>query len=271
APHGEQRLHVFVCRQALPDCAPASSDGNAGKEPAHRTSSERHAPRAVRGPVHGGGRVRHQSSGGGEAGREGLSQRSQSRRKERLDGRVLRSAGASVMASGTDGQREKLSGITATRSQPGTPGKSGPAIHRVFIPKASAREFHQSNRPRLDNALLALRKHSRVLRHRRAFADCFGANPVASALGSSARRDPGLRIEHNTGGQSGHPKPELSTLLESGTFYFALTRESAPGNSGQKGAAGVAHNVQRNDAAGQSGRHRLSPVTGDSPIVRDEI
>src|ERR1700720_3125253 len=37
---------------------------------------------------------------------------------------------------------------------------------------------------RLDDALLALRKDSRVLRHRRASADCFGANPVASALGS---------------------------------------------------------------------------------------
>jgi hypothetical protein len=43
---------------------------------------------------------------------------------------------------------------------------------------------------RLDDALLALRKDSRVLRHRRASADCFGANPVASALGNLARRDP---------------------------------------------------------------------------------
>jgi hypothetical protein len=66
------------------------------------------------------------------------------------------------------------------------------------MPKASAQEFHQSNRPRLDNALLVLRKHSRVLHHRKAFADCFGANSVASALGSSARRDPGAagRIYH---------------------------------------------------------------------------
>jgi len=37
---------------------------------------------------------------------------------------------------------------------------------------------------------------------------------------------PALRIEHTTGGPSGHSKPELSTLLESGTFYFALTRRS---------------------------------------------
>src|SRR5450432_3977091 len=84
------------------------------------------------------------------------------------------------------------------------------------MPKASAQESHQSNRPRLDNALLALRKDSRVLRHRRAFADCFGANPVASALGSSTRRDPGAahRTDH---GWSWRP-------LNTGTFYFARKR-----------------------------------------------
>src|SRR5450432_3458369 len=72
-----------------------------------------------------------------------------------------------------------------------SPGRFCPAIFAFYMPKASAQESHQSKRPRLDNALLALRKDSRVLRHRRAFADCFGANPVASALGSSTRRDPG--------------------------------------------------------------------------------
>src|SRR4029077_5041562 len=84
------------------------------------------------------------------------------------------------------------------------------------MPKASARESHQSNRPRLDNALLALRKDSRVLRHRRAFADCFGANPVASALGSSTRRDPGA-ADRTYHGWSIRP-------LKTGTFYFARKR-----------------------------------------------
>ena len=84
------------------------------------------------------------------------------------------------------------------------------------MPKASAREFHQSNRPRLVNALLALRKHSRVLRHRRAFADCFGANPVASALGSSTRRDPSA-ADRTYHGWSRRP-------LKTGTFYFARKR-----------------------------------------------
>src|ERR1039457_2609684 len=84
------------------------------------------------------------------------------------------------------------------------------------MPKASARGFHQSNRPRLVNALLALRKHSRVLRHRRAFADCFGANPVASALGSSTRRDPSA-ADRTYHGWSRRP-------LKTGTFYFARKR-----------------------------------------------
>jgi hypothetical protein len=99
-------------------------------------------------------------------------------------------------------------------------GQKRPGGLRVFMPKASAREFYQSNRPRLVNALLVLRKHSRVLRHRRAFADCFGANPVASALGSSTRRDPGAadRTYH------GWPQRPLKT----GTFYFAGKRNFLP-------------------------------------------
>jgi hypothetical protein len=59
----------------------------------------------------------------GESG----SQRSQSGRQKRLDGRLLRTAGAGVMASGTDGQRAKLSGKREAESRQGTPGKSGPA------------------------------------------------------------------------------------------------------------------------------------------------
>jgi len=62
------------------------------------------------------------------------------------------------------------------------------------MPKASAGGFTKSNGSRLDDVLQALRKDSRVLRHRRASADCFGANPVASALGNPARRDPGEAV-----------------------------------------------------------------------------
>ena len=85
-----------------------------------------------------------------------------------------------------------------------------------FMPKASAPRFHQSNGSRLSRALLALRKCSRVLRHSRAPADCFGANPVASALGNLVRRDPGeaMRTYHE-GRKVG---------LQRGTFYFGGNR-----------------------------------------------
>jgi hypothetical protein len=92
-----------------------------------------------------------------------------------------------------------------------------------FYAQSLAPKFHQSNGHRFVDALLALRKNSPVLRHRRAFADCFGANPVASALGNLAGRDPGGLTELTTSGLTHRSKPELSTLLQSGTFYFALT------------------------------------------------
>ena len=149
----------------------------------------------------------------GEASGEAGSQGSQSGRQERLDGWVLRTSRTGVVASGRNGQREELSGKAEAVNKERR-AKAAPAIFASYMPKASAQESHQSNRPRLDNALLALRKDSRVLRHRRAFADCFGANPVASALGSSTGRDlRALRIEHITGGRSGCSKPERSTLL----------------------------------------------------------
>ena len=84
------------------------------------------------------------------------------------------------------------------------------------MPKASALRFHQSNASRSSRALLALRKYSRVLRHRRAPADCFGANPVASALGDLPRRDPGEAVRTYHGGRT----PALKT----GTFYLAGNR-----------------------------------------------
>ena len=80
-----------------------------------------------------------------------------------------------------------------------------------FMPKASAPKFHQSNGSRLNKALLALRKNSRVLRHRRAFADCFGANPVASALGNRARRDPGTAVR--TYHEGFQPDPQNRNFL----------------------------------------------------------
>ncbi len=106
--------------------------------------------------------------------------------------------------------------MAASRSQQGTPGKSGPAIFAFLCPKPPLGSFTKAIG--LGSSMPSWRsgKHSRVLRHRRAFADCFGANSVASALGSSTRRDPGAadRTYH------GWPRRPLKT----GTFYFARKR-----------------------------------------------
>jgi hypothetical protein len=54
-------------------------------------------------------------------------------------------------------------------------------------------------------------------------ADFFGAISVASALGTAAGATPPRQRQSIMGAFDKHPKPELSTLLESGTSYFALT------------------------------------------------
>src|ERR1700681_2567509 len=105
----------------------------------------------------------------------------------------------------------------------GNAGQKRPGDLRVLKPKASALKFHQSNGSRQDNALLALRKHSRVLRHSRASADCFRANPVASALGTAPGATPARLCEHTMRVSAEPSKPELSTWLETGTFYLAPT------------------------------------------------
>ena len=75
-------------------------------------------------------------------------------------------------------------------------------------------------------ALQALRKHSRVLRHRRAPADCFGANPVASALDDPAGRDPGEAMRTLPSGPTTRP--------ETGTFYLAGNRNFLFGSDRSK-------------------------------------
>jgi hypothetical protein len=59
-------------------------------------------------------------------------------------------------------------------------------------------------------------------------ADFFGAIPVASALGAAAGATPPRRFQIIMGVLGRRLKPELSTLLESGTFYFALTDFFSP-------------------------------------------
>src|ERR1019366_9557089 len=189
-------------------------DRNAGKEPANRTTSERRAQGAVRRSV---------------CGSRASAERRRQRRRSRQGSRRAKITIGEAKAIGWKASSNALGRSCGKRCAPPTrgtesarrqskwnAGQKRPGGLRVFMPKASAREFHQSNRPRLVNALLALRKHSRVLRHRMAFADCFGANPVASALGSSTRRDPSA-ADRTYHGWSRRP-------LKTGTFYFARKR-----------------------------------------------
>ena len=55
-------------------------------------------------------------------------------------------------------------------------------------------------------------------------ADCFGASPVASALGMEHRRDPALHSHYpTTASRATRPKPDISTWQGIGHFYLALT------------------------------------------------
>ena len=130
------------------------------------------------------------------------------------------------MAGDTDGQREELT-IAASWSQQGTPGKNGPAVIALIYPK-----------PPLGSFTKAIGLGSTMpcwcsgITH--GFCITAGHSPIASEPTPSRRlwaaapgATPALRIDHTTGGADYRPKPELSTLLESGTFYFALTYPAA--------------------------------------------
>ncbi len=168
--------------------------------------------------------MRRPGASGGEAGRKTKPQRLQSGRQERLDGRFLRAAGAGVMACDTDGQREKLRAVTVDR-QSGTPGKSGPAIFAFLCPKPLLGSFTKSIQPSDPGkpskrtgpiSPASLEGFSRLLSEPTPSHRLWAATPSAT---------PALRVEHTTGSRADRSKPELSTLLESGTFYFALTSD----------------------------------------------
>lgn len=115
----------------------------------------------------------------------------------------------------------------------GAPGNGGPAVFALYGPrpqllrnftKESGRSKSKAtskSKPSDDNFDAATRG---------LIADAFfGASPVvASALGTAPGATPPRLVEHTMGGSSSRSKPELSTLLGTGTFYFALTPRSAP-------------------------------------------
>jgi hypothetical protein len=127
------------------------------------------------------------------------------------------------MAGRGDGQRGELSASVTARSQQGTPGKSGPAGFAFLCPKPPLGRFTKA---------IGLGSTTPSWRSGKTHGFCVtgGHSPIASEPTPSPRlwaaapgATPALRVEHIKGGRSGYSKPELSTLLESGTFYFALT------------------------------------------------
>lgn len=84
------------------------------------------------------------------------------------------------------------------------------------MPKASALRFHPSNESTARAEPPGAPEITRVLRHWRAPADCFGANPVASALGNFAKCDPDEAVPTYHEG--------CSTAFKTGTFYFGGNR-----------------------------------------------
>jgi len=111
----------------------------------------------------------------------------------------------------------------------GAPGKSGPAVFASYGPRPQLlRNFTKESRRAKSKARSKSKPFDGdfVAATEGSIADAFfGASPVvASALGAVPGATPARLIETTTGGAHRRSKPELSTLLGTGSFYFALTR-----------------------------------------------
>src|ERR1035441_11082146 len=109
------------------------------------------------------------------------------------------------------------------QNQFGTPGKSSPAIFAFDMPKASLGSLTKATDP--GTTMPSWRSGNT-----HGFCVTGGHPPIASEPTPSLRlwatapgATPARLTEHTTGGQADRSKPELSTLLGTGTFYFALT------------------------------------------------
>ncbi len=110
----------------------------------------------------------------------------------------------------------------------GTPGKSGPAIFAFDMPKASLGSFTKAMDP---GATMPPWRSGNT----HGFCVTGGHPPIASEPTPSLRlwatapgATPARLTELTTGGPADRSKPELPTLLETGTFYFALTLSRHP-------------------------------------------
>ena len=208
----------------LPDCQGGPTSGDATKEFACRAWTERRTQSSVRGSVCSDQRVRSPGSVGTETASPAGAQGSQSRRQERMDARLLRAARAGVVASHTNSQREDLSLGKINPVNKERRAKSARRTSRLKYPKPPLGSFTNSNqspneekpsRRELGRAEEGLR---RLLSEPTPSHRLWAATPGAT---------PAQRTENTMAGLHHRPKPERSTLLATGTFYFALT-ESAP-------------------------------------------
>lgn len=130
--------------------------------------------------------------------------------------------------------------MSEPRQKPfGTPGKSGPAIFAFPVPKASLGSSTKAMDP-------SSPKPSWRSGNTHGFCVTGGHPPIASEPTPSLRlwatapgATPARLTEHTTGGQTGRSKPELSTLLATGTFYFALTQTAGRGRNEPRNGTGA--------------------------------
>src|ERR1700686_2728013 len=103
------------------------------------------------------------------------------------------------------------------KAQKGAPGKSSPSVVAFINP-----------RPQLQSitTLISIKQNPR--RNSRVFALPIsnGASPIASALGIRLGATPREHIHPNSQLRRHPTKPDISTLLGLGHFYFALTTPS---------------------------------------------
>ena len=125
--------------------------------------------------------------------------------------------------AGSTGFRHQNRGRIAMRQkrQKGRPGNTSPATSRLIYPKPQLGNFTKADGLKDQNLQNG--------QHRARFdwgsgAVCFGVSPVASALDLLQERDsPKNRFQTNTTFPEPTSKPDISTLLGLGHFYFALT------------------------------------------------
>jgi hypothetical protein len=112
------------------------------------------------------------------------------------------------------------------RSEP-TTIKLRPAEFALDSPKPPLESSTKSERVLYRKALQTTGRTTRIDIVTEGLAPtAFGANSVASALGATPGATAARLSEHNMGDCRGRSKPELPTLLESGTFYFAPNSSS---------------------------------------------